>query len=157
VNKARKNHAIGVAGGVLSLIGVCVGILSVGRKTERRNEAAPVRSVLPEPKPIESLAERHCEPQEALERLPVPVVENEPQQTLDLNAGPRCSREMIADLAAQGQPAAAIAQSLGISVGEVQLTLRLQARTGSVSADAGEERKIFRFPSNPVAESSIGQ
>ena len=157
MNRVRKNHTVGVAGGVLSLFGLCVAILSVGKNTGERTGAARMPPAPPKPQPSPSLAATPCEPGEALEPQPVPVAVSEAHQPSDLNAAPRSSREMIADLAAQGQPAVAIAKLLGISVGEVQLTLRLQARTGPGSADAAEERKIFRSPSNPVAESSIGQ
>ena len=97
MNRARRNHTVGVAGGVLSLFGLCLGILSVGNKGGRRNGTAPVPSARPKPQSMQSLAETQCEPEEALEPQPVPVVINEAQQLLNLNAGPLSSREMIAD------------------------------------------------------------
>ena len=85
-----------------------------------------------QPELIEPLPEQPREP----DRSVTPDVE-----PMYPNPRPSSSREMITDLAGHGEPVVAIAQRLGISVGEVQLTLNLKARTASASADSGKESK----------------
>lgn len=144
VNKPRKNHSIGLAGGVLSVAGLCVGILSIGRKTDRRSGAAPALSLPRQFELVEPLPEQECEP----DKSGTPDVES-----MYPTPQPRSSREMITDLAEQGESVIAIAQRLGISVGEVQLTLNLKARTASASPNSGNEsKKSSRHASNQVAK-----
>jgi hypothetical protein len=132
VDRAQKNRSIGLAGGVLSAAGLCIGILSIGKKTEGRDRAEAGRW---HPRPVEPLSEPVCEQAELPQEKPVATPGNEGREPSDSNVVPRTSREIIADLNAQRQPVLAIAQMLGISVGEVHLTLKLQGRTASASAE----------------------
>ena len=122
MNKARTSYPISIAGGVLSLAGLCLGILSLDKKRERRTD--PSRSVEPQGEQVQTLAKTpdHLERQNDSPDKSV----MEELTPADSNREPRPSREMIADMARKGESTLAIAQALGISVGEVQLTLKLQ-------------------------------
>jgi hypothetical protein len=154
VNKARTSHPIRLAGG-LSLAGLCVGIFSLGKKAERRTGRRPSVEPHPEqPRPF-AKASDHVERQHDLagayqsQQVESPGCSD--TETIDMDEcslestvievlAPevqdreiRTSREVIEDLAGKGESTLAIAQALGISVGEVQLTLKLQ----QFSASAG--------------------
>ncbi len=178
MNKSRKVSPIGVAGGVLSLAGVCLGIVSLGKKTER--STSPVQPpTTPRPAGEQIVAESsevseaQCEFVEVAEALQsqallscvsqpcpadedartnteLPVAEEHEEQSRfseesdseqmkpeDPIREARPPQQAITDLARNGASPLAIAQMLGISVGEVELTLKLQQR---ISTSAGRLR-----------------
>ncbi|MFL6451197.1 MAG: hypothetical protein ACJ746_26490 [Bryobacteraceae bacterium] len=152
MNKARTTYPIGVAGGVLSLAGVCIGIFSLGKsgnpRTSRLHSIEPPRGL---PRPLahpsdqvyehDQLVEAYqpqeleipTEPHGPHESVPTEVSVSEPLTPAEPAAEVRCSRVLIEDLARKGESPLAIAETLGISVGEVQLTLNLHRLALSAS------------------------
>jgi hypothetical protein len=135
MNRARSTHSIGLAGGVLSIAGLCIGILKLGKKTPHENSARPA-----DPRPPRSEHNSKRTEIATLEptgpELPEEILRPANSVTEEVRA-PEPSREhqsaaeTIADLARSGESPLAIAQALGISMGEVQLTLKLQQRSAS--------------------------
>src|SRR4051812_7834644 len=148
MNKARTSHTVGLAGGVLSLAGLCVGIF-LGKKGGRTTLGPRFVEPLPEPvQPFVKVLDELEREQELADVYQTQQVESpvlggtevhDTQQSGSLdrsvtegltpaerNPELRTLQEVISDLAHKGESALAIAQVLGVSVGEVQLTLKLQ-------------------------------
>lgn len=136
MNKVRKSHPIGLAGGVLSAAGLCLGIFALGKKGEERGTTSQAPPIEPRPEQMLGTEEYLAVGTETkvlqgfedqLKPSETPATEEPVQPNSGRDIQP--SRQTISDLARKGESALAIAQALGISVGEVQLTLKVQGRT----------------------------
>lgn len=143
MSKAPKSSSFGLAGGVLSVLGLCVGIVSLGKKQGTAVKSLPAPFAAPRQEagqPVfdandrtgaqvaELFVEQDLEPQLCSEESAI-------GECLELGPERSAAQDTIADLAKKGDSTLAIAQALGISIGEVQLTLRLQY----LSAAAGRK------------------
>jgi hypothetical protein len=150
MKKVPGTHPIGLASGVLSLAGLCLGIVSLGKKAEARTGSKAVPPVQPQsepsPRPEMRPAEasivdpivnstRQVEPavieSRASEDCEHPLRLSEDSEVEDFARKVLTSSDLISDLAREGRSPIEIAQVLGISVGEVQLTLKLQERSAA--------------------------
>ena|SRR3982750_3315148 len=150
MKKVPGTHPIGLASGVLSLAGLCLGIVSLGKKAETRTgpkAVTPIQpksepSAIPEMRPAEvSIADPIVSLTEQVELAVLesrasedcedPLRLSEISEVEDFSRKIPTSSDLISDLARQGKSPIAIAQVLGIAVGEVQLTLKLQERSAA--------------------------
>jgi hypothetical protein len=137
MKKTGKTNSIGLAGGVLSAAGLCIGIISLAKKSPVRMKSYGVSSLRETPvvevtAEEEVQAEAYESPIETLElQSPVASAKAAAAGRPDTVGEERSARQAIFELANQGESVVAIAQVLGISTGEVQLTLRLRQRSAS--------------------------